>query len=86
MSYPGLDQALVDISSLFYRFLLSGVILNVELFGALRSRHEVDNSLIAFITKLDSRPTCLIKNGLPDIFVDISLAIHDSSIDQDDGM
>ena len=53
VSHPGLDQALIDISSLLNRLLLSGVVLNVELFGALSSCHEMYYSLIAFVTQLD---------------------------------
>ncbi len=62
------------------------ILTHVEFFSAFSGRHHMHDCLVALISELYSRPTCLIENGLPDIFVHIGLPIHDTPINQQDGV
>ena len=43
-------------------------------------------SFVALVTQLDGRPTCFIKDSLPDVFVHVGLTIHHTAINKNDGM
>ena len=86
MAHPGLNQSLVNQASMLNRVLDTSIFTHVELLSAFSCSHHVDDSLVAFISELYSRPACLIENSLPDILVHIGLPIHDAPINQQDGV
>lgn len=86
VTHPGVDEPPVKVHSFLNGFIPGFVAgRRVELLCAIRSRDEVNDGLVAALSQVHRRPAGLVKNGLPDNVVCVSLAVHDASIVQYDG-
>lgn len=80
VSNPRLDQPSINLTGLQHGICW----LLVELFGAFGRGHHVNDCFVALVTELDGWPACFVKDCLPNIFIDVSLPVHDTAVNQND--
>lgn len=78
---PGVNQFLVEGDGLLLSLVSSFIIgVSVESLCAVSTRDHVDHCLVALVAQVNRAPAGLIKQGLPDVFVRVRHAVHDSAV------
>jgi len=85
VAYPRINQLFVECYRLVNRLIARFIVdIGVEGRCAVGSRHHVDDSFVPTITQLDRAPVGLIEECLPDLIRCVCLAIHNTTIAEND--
>ena len=85
MTHPGIYKPPVKGNSLVDAFVPCLVVLALVKFrGAISTGDHMDDGLVPSVAQLDCVPGRLIKQRLPEVFVGVGAAVHDSPVADDD--
>jgi hypothetical protein len=84
MACPGIDQLFVESFCLVNRLVSCLVVfIGIKLGCAVGRSDHMDDGFIPPVPQLDGTPSSLIEQCLPHLLRSVSLAIHDSSVTND---